>query len=144
MNTNCHFLCMTIFLKIDFVKIQRNFSNTYLQKNFFDHFYFAVCFLKKHRKIKFFMKSYRDDRIRTCDTMLPKHMRYQAALHPVCMIFELFSNFSLNLWNFFKSFFKERKQSASSFCFRIKFFCFFCLMYSIIFIFVKKSNIFIF
>ena len=26
---------------------------------------------------------FRDDRIRTCDTMLPKHMRYQAALHPV-------------------------------------------------------------
>ena len=25
----------------------------------------------------------RDDRIRTCDPMLPKHMRYQAALHPV-------------------------------------------------------------
>ena len=30
---------------------------------------------------------FRDDRIRTCDTMLPKHMRYQAALHPV-FIFE--------------------------------------------------------
>ena len=33
---------------------------------------------KKLNKLLF----YRDDRIRTCDPMLPKHMRYQTALHP--------------------------------------------------------------
>jgi hypothetical protein len=30
-----------------------------------------------------FLKPNRDDRIRTCDILLPKQARYQAALHPV-------------------------------------------------------------
>ncbi len=34
-------------------------------------------------RIIYSKKYFRDDRIRTCDPMLPKHMRYQAALHPV-------------------------------------------------------------
>lgn len=50
---------------------------------------------------------FRDDRIRTCDTMLPKHMRYQAALHPVYFFFSRRKN--VDWKTFFQHFCKTKK-----------------------------------